>query len=1263
MKSESATSNRVTERERPYKLLQQVLCITAINFQRQSLIGLVELTLNPIKNNVRIRVNDVHDSAFTYNDPTMEICQDEAKAKQRNLDYFSQAHLSAVSAVDGSLGYGEVSVRIPSDVTITADCPFRVAVEFSLERPAGGMQFVVPDGEGSLQERAAHCFTYGWHNSSRLWFPCIDTFCDPCTWKMEFTVDSYLTVVAPGDLVEVVFTPESTKKKTFHYSLTIPTSAPNIAVAIGPFDILVDPNMHEVTHFCLPQLLPQLRQSTSFLHEAFEFYEELLSTRYPYSCYKQVFVAEAYEDVCAYSSMSILSTSLLHTRHIIEQTYVSRRLMASAVASQFFGAFISPLSWSDVWLPLGITSYLTGQYSRKAFGNNEYRYHLMQDLEEVCSYEVEYGGVVLDSSGSEQPGVNFHFPVNHLHTLSPTFLEIVRKKAHLVIRMLENRLGKELLLQVFNKLLSLAASATKGTAGQDNMLVSSSSFQKAVFLVTGKEIGTFIEHWVRQGGHAKFVGHFSFNRKRNTVELEIRQPDVGMTGVKKYNGPLIIAIQELDGTFRHTLQIEEISSKHDITCHSKSRRNKKKKIPLATGEEVDMDLSAMDLDSPVLWLRLDPDMLLLRQGHVDQQDFHWRYQLRYERDITAQLLAIKELSKMSSNDTRIALTEIIENEQCFYRVRCAAAFCLQQVANTMQTWPGPLAMIGIFRKLYGSYASPSMVKQNNFSNFQQYFLQQAIPKAMAGLRTVHRICPPEVLAFLLDLFKYNENSKNRYSDCYYRRALIDALAETVTPVVSVVLNQSSSKVMVESMSEETKSILEEVTRCLNLEKLLPGYKLVCTIGCLFAIRRLQKMGHIPNSAGLFQDYASVHQFEDVRMAALEMLVDYTSTDGNVEDLNYLLDVVENDPLPRVRLHVLRALTSNPPFSKRESGTHSSAFNSDQLVERLWTMMNSKFSHDSKLRCALVDLYHVLYGRGRPQCLPMPELGVVFNLREKRAQLNASTIACQDEVGQSSPPIHFDRWAAAADNQADNEHDDHLNVDSFVPSIHGDHKRIKIDHTSSDSFSLPPISVAASDGQQDKQPLGFDASMFPHRSDSPMSNTVSDNGGGVGSGCGQSSIGSSSVALAAAGNIIGSAAEAAVSTTETISDVPVDATMIGGSVPFGTPLAIDGVPSSGSASSKHKKKKKKKDKKHKKRDKASLGDASSSQDKQVSGASQPLAEVLADVNCIGDNSMGAGGELSSTQASPSSLHPQSNDDHSNPPTNIPLLNESPIHEDI
>ena len=43
---------------------------------------------------------------------------------------------------------------------------------------------------------------------------------------------------------------------------------------------------------------------------------------------------------------------------------------------------------------------------------------------------------------------------------------------------------------------------------------------------------------------------------------------------------------------------------------------------------------------------------------------------------------------------------------------------------------------------------------------------------MAKLRNGHGICPPEVLKFLLDLFKYNDNSKNNFSDNYYRSSLV-----------------------------------------------------------------------------------------------------------------------------------------------------------------------------------------------------------------------------------------------------------------------------------------------------------------------------------------------------------------------------------------------------------------------------------------------------------------------------------------------------------
>ena len=194
-----------------------------------------------------------------------------------------------------------------------------------------------PCSNVSMADRAAHMFSCGYENASRLWFPCVDTLSELCTWKLEFTVDESMTAVSVGDLVEVVYTqvggqcsplkfhislasvydssiysycrvvelqlqstdrdpysivhfihnPQDMKRKTFHYIVNTPTPAPNIALAVGPFEVYVDPNMHEVTHFCLPHLLPLLKATARWLHEAFEFFEMTLANRFPHTCYKQ----------------------------------------------------------------------------------------------------------------------------------------------------------------------------------------------------------------------------------------------------------------------------------------------------------------------------------------------------------------------------------------------------------------------------------------------------------------------------------------------------------------------------------------------------------------------------------------------------------------------------------------------------------------------------------------------------------------------------------------------------------------------------------------------------------------------------------------------------------------------------------------------------------------------------------------------------------------------------------------------------------------
>lgn len=39
-------------------------------------------------------------------------------------------------------------------------------------------------------------------------------------------------------------------------------------------------------------------------------------------------------------------------------------------------------------------------------------------------------------------------------------------------------------------------------------------------------------------------------------------------------------------------------------------------------------------------------------------------------------------------------------------------------------WTGPPAMLGTFKKMFGSFSCPHIIKQNNFSNLQNYYLQK-----------------------------------------------------------------------------------------------------------------------------------------------------------------------------------------------------------------------------------------------------------------------------------------------------------------------------------------------------------------------------------------------------------------------------------------------------------------------------------------------------------------------------------------------------------
>ena len=349
------------------------------------------------------------------------------------------------------------------------------------------------------------------------------------------TVDDIFTAISSGDLCDIEHNVEK-RQKRFIYSLQVPTSAPNIGLVVGPFVPVVHSDMHEVIHFSFPSLKSLLRDTCEHTHRIFTYYEELLNARYPYTNYKQVFVDNMLAKYESYATLSIFSINLLHSKHVIEQTYISRRVLAQAIAEQYFGCFISMQSTADAWLTRGISGFLAYDYYKKAFGNNEYRYYVKRAMNKVIQYEQQFRPIVLDPSKKSYSEKDY-FHVKNFHTLTPIYDKMHRMKSFLIMRMLENYLGKQLLLQVFNKMLSLAqiAAPQKFVSGSwYNLHASTASFIWAISTVTGKNIDTFLKQWVFQGGHIKLSGSFVFNRKRNTVELEIKQVHIHQIGIKRY---------------------------------------------------------------------------------------------------------------------------------------------------------------------------------------------------------------------------------------------------------------------------------------------------------------------------------------------------------------------------------------------------------------------------------------------------------------------------------------------------------------------------------------------------------------------------------------------------------------------------------------------------------------------------------------------------------------------------------------------------------
>ena len=95
----------------------------------------------------------------------------------------------------------------------------------------------------------------------------------------------------------------------------------------------------------------------------------------------------------------------------------------------------------------------------------------------------------------------------------------------------------------------------------------------------------------------------------------------------------------------------------------------------------------------------------------------------------------------------------------FYGIRTTAALALQKHARQELDWVGLHHLEKAFHELF-CFSGSSIPRPNDFSDRAAYYIQCAIPRAIAKVRDNGNVSPIRARRFLMEKLRYNDNSNN-----------------------------------------------------------------------------------------------------------------------------------------------------------------------------------------------------------------------------------------------------------------------------------------------------------------------------------------------------------------------------------------------------------------------------------------------------------------------------------------------------------------------
>ncbi|PON62083.1 Coatomer beta subunit [Parasponia andersonii] len=921
---------------------------------------------------------DGEPAEFEYYPYTCQVMESESR-----WSYVTSPNAAADAA--GSVYISALERELVPNLLINCFKPFKtgseqqdqVMLENGVQHPSGEIKqnvrlvrvnYWVEKAETGIHFDGNVLHTDNQIRRARCWFPCIDDTSQRCCYDLEYTVAQNLVAVSSGSLLYQVLSKDDPPRKTYVYKLDVAVSAQWISLAVGPFEVLPDNQFSLISHMCLPVHISKLRNTVEFFHNAFSCYKDYLSVNFPFGSYKQVFI-EPEMAVCSLSlgaSMSIFSSQMLFDDKIVDQTIDTRIKLAYALAQQWFGVYITPETPNDEWLLDGLAGFMTDLFIKKHLGNNEARYRRYKANCAVCKAD-DSGATSLSSSASSK---------DLYGTQSIGLYKKIRSwKSVAILQMLEKQMGPESFRKILQTIVSRAEDKTRSLRS-----LSTKEFRHFANKVGNLErpfLKEFFPRWVESCGSPVLRMGFSYNKRKNMVELAVLRgctavPDASASVVNSrpesenrdsevgWPGMMSIRVHELDGTFDHPVlpMAGETWQLVEIQCHSKlaaRRFQKPKKGAKPDGSDDNGDgTPALDIrssmESPLLWMWADPEMEYLADIHFNQPIQMWINQLEKDKDVIAQAQAIAmlEASPQLSFNIVTALNNFLTDSKVFWRVRIEAAFALANTASEETDWAGLLHLVKFYRGRRFD-ADIGLPKPNDFHDFAEYFVLEAVPHAVAMVRAADRKSPREAVEFLLQLLKYNDNNGNPYSDVFWLAALIQSVGE-------LEFGQQSIHFL--------SSLLKRIDRLLQFDRLMPSYNGILTISCIRTLTQiaLKLSGFIPLDRvfDLLKPFRDAQAIWQVRIEASRALLDLEFHCRGIDAaLSLFMKYLEEEPSSRgqvkLGVHTMR-------LCQMRSGSNSTDIKSQTLVDLLHLLESRMAFNNVFLRHYLFCILQILGGR-------------------------------------------------------------------------------------------------------------------------------------------------------------------------------------------------------------------------------------------------------------------------------------------------------------